>query len=185
MICFLLELGLIKDFEGIYIFELENFQLGSDIMFLFGLDDVILDLIIIVNCVDVLSMIGVVCEVVVLIGVFLRILNVFEVMFLEQGNDSSIKIDILELKVCFIYIGIVIEGVKISFLLVWLKQCLELVGIRVINNVVDIINYILLEWGQLFYGFDKDKIQVIIVSKFLIIGVCYVRVKESFIILDI
>lgn len=51
------------------------------------------------------------------------------------------------LSVCFIYIGIVIEGVKIGFLLKWLKEWLEVIGIRVINNVVDIINYILLEWG--------------------------------------
>lgn len=83
MICFLLELGLIKDFEGIYIFDLENLELGSDVGFLFGLDDVILDLIIMVNCVDVLSMIGVVCEVAVLIGVFLRILDVFEILILD------------------------------------------------------------------------------------------------------
>ncbi|MDE5086984.1 MAG: phenylalanine--tRNA ligase subunit beta, partial [Trichodesmium sp. St16_bin2-tuft] len=159
MICSLSELGLTKDSEGIHIFELENPQLGSDITPLLGLDDVILDLTTTANRADALSMIGVAREVAALTGASLRIPNVSEVMLLEQGNDSSIKIDISESKACPIYIGTVIEGVKISPSPAWLKQRLESAGIRVINNVVDITNYILLEWGQPLHGFDKDKIQ--------------------------
>ena len=184
MICSLSELGLTKDSEGIHIFELENPQLGSDITPLLGLDDVILDLTTTANRADALSMIGVAREVAALTGASLRIPNVSEVMLLEQGNDSSIKIDISESKACPIYIGTVIEGVKISPSPAWLKQRLESAGIRVINNVVDITNYILLEWGQPLHGFDKDKIQAITASKFLTIGVRYARAKESLITLD-
>ena len=184
MICSLSELGLTKDSEGIHIFELENPQLGSDITPLLGLDDVILDLTTTANRADALSMIGVAREVAALTGASLRIPNVSEVMLLEQGNDSSIKIDISESKACPIYIGTVIEGVKISPSPAWLKQRLESAGIRVINNVVDITNYILLEWGQPLHGFDKDKIQAITASKFLTIGVRYAKAKESLITLD-
>jgi phenylalanyl-tRNA synthetase beta chain len=184
MICSLSELGLTKDSEGIHIFELENPQLGSDITPLLGLDDVILDLTTTANRADALSMIGVAREVAALTGASLRIPNVSEVMLLEQGNDSSIKIDISESKACPIYIGTVIEGVKISPSPAWLKQRLESAGIRVINNVVDITNYILLEWGQPLHGFDKDKIQAITASKLLTIGVRYAKAKESLITLD-
>ena len=184
MICSLSELGLTKDSEGIHIFELENPQLGSDITPLLGLDDVILDLTTTANRADALSMIGVAREVAALTGASLRIPNVSEVMPLEQENDSSIKIDISESKACPIYIGTVIEGVKISPSPAWLKQRLESAGIRVINNVVDITNYILLEWGQPLHGFDKDKIQAITASKLLTIGVRYAKAKESLITLD-
>ena len=184
MICSLSELGLTKDSEGIHIFELENPQLGSDITPLLGLDDVILDLTTTANRADALSMIGVAREVAALTGASLRIPNVSEVMLLEQGNDSSIKIDISESKACPIYIGTVIEGVKISPSPAWLKQRLESAGIRVINNVVDITNYILLEWGQPLHGFDKDKIQAITASKLLTIGVRYAKAKESLLTLD-
>jgi len=161
MICSLTELGLTKDSEGIHIFELESPQLGCDVGPLLGLDDVILDLTTTANRADALSMIGVAREVAALTGASLRIPDVSEIIIPEADTNSSISIDISESEACPIYIGTVIEGVNISPSPEWLKQRLESANIRVINNIVDITNYILLEWGQPLHGFDQDKIQSI------------------------
>ena len=184
MICSLSELGLTKDSEGIHIFDLENPELGSDVGPWLGLDDVILDLTTTANRGDALSMIGVAREVAALTGASLRIPDVPDIIIPDQEKDSSIKIDISESEACPIYIGTIIEGVKIGPSPEWLKQRLEATGIRAINNVVDITNYILLEWGQPLHGFDKDKIQAITGNKLLTIGVRYASINESIITLD-
>ena len=134
---------------------------------LLGLDDVILDLTTTANRADALSMIGVAREVAALTGASLRIPDVSEILIPDEEGDSSIKIDISASSACPIYIGTVIEGVKIGPSPKWLKERLEATGIRAINNVVDITNYILLEWGQPLHGFDQDKIQQIIGHKLL------------------
>ncbi|ABG51304.1 phenylalanyl-tRNA synthetase beta subunit [Trichodesmium erythraeum IMS101] len=184
MICSLSELGLTKDSEGIHIFDLENPELGSDVGPLLGLDDVILDLTTTANRADALSMIGVAREVAALTGASLRIPDVSEILIPDEEGDSSIKIDISASSACPIYIGTVIEGVKIGPSPKWLKERLEATGIRAINNVVDITNYILLEWGQPLHGFDQDKIQQIIGHKLLTIGVRYANENEELITLD-
>ncbi|MEB3339542.1 phenylalanine--tRNA ligase subunit beta [Okeania sp.] len=184
MICSLTELGLTKDSEGIHVFELESPQLGSDVGPLLGLDDVILDLTTTANRADALSMIGVAREVAALTGSLLRIPNVSEIVIPELNTNSSIKIDISESEACPIYIGTVIEGVKVGPSPEWLKQRLESANIRAINNIVDITNYILLEWGQPLHGFDKDKIQFITDNQLLTIGVRYAKENESLITLD-
>jgi len=184
MICSLSELGLTKDSEGIHIFELENPQLGSDVGPLLGLDDVILDLTTTANRADALSMIGVAREIAALTGASLRIPEASGALLTEQDSNSNLKIDISKSEACPIYIGTVIEGVKIGPSPKWLKQRLEAAGTRAINNVVDITNYILLEWGQPLHGFDKDKIQVLTGNKSLTIGVRYARDNESLITLD-
>ncbi|NEP81944.1 MAG: phenylalanine--tRNA ligase subunit beta [Okeania sp. SIO3B3] len=184
MICSLAELGLTKDSEGIHIFELENPQLGSDVRPLLGLDDVILDLTTTANRADALSMIGVAREVAALTGASLRIPEASGVMITEQESSSNLKIDISESGACPIYIGTVIEGVKISPSPGWLKQRLDAAGIRSINNVVDVTNYILLEWGQPLHGFDLDKLISLTGNEQLTIGVRYAKSDESLTTLD-
>ncbi|NES03044.1 MAG: phenylalanine--tRNA ligase subunit beta [Okeania sp. SIO2F4] len=184
MICSLSELGLTKESEGIHIFELENPQLGSDVGPLLGLDDVILDLTTTANRADALSMIGVAREVASLTGASLRIPDASGILITNQDTQNNLKIDISESEACPIYIGTVITGVKIGPSPEWLKQRLEAAGIRAINNVVDITNYILLEWGQPLHGFDQDKITAITGNESLTIGVRYGKPKESLITLD-
>ncbi|NEP38778.1 MAG: phenylalanine--tRNA ligase subunit beta [Okeania sp. SIO2H7] len=184
MICSLAELGLTKDAEGIHIFELENPQLGSDVRPLLGLNDVILDLTTTANRADALSMIGVAREVAALTGASLRIPEASGALITEQESSSSLKIDISESAACPIYIGTFIEGVKISPSPGWLKQRLDAAGIRSINNVVDVTNYILLEWGQPLHGFDQDKIIALTGNEQLTIGVRYAKPDESLTTLD-
>ncbi|MBD1900990.1 phenylalanine--tRNA ligase subunit beta [Trichocoleus sp. DQ-A3] len=157
MICSLAELGLAKESAGIHIFGQENLQLGSDVRSLLGLDDVILDLTSTANRADALSMVGVAREVSALTGAALRLPKAPEVS-IPQG-DGGLKLRIASGQACPAYIGTVIEKVKIAPSPTWLQGRLQAAGVRPINNVVDITNYILLEWGQPLHAFDRDRLQ--------------------------
>jgi len=183
MICSLAELGLSKESAGIHIFELENPELGSDIRPLLGLDDVILDLTATANRADALSMVGVAREVAALTGGSLRIPEATDVAI--QGKESpNLTVEISEFEGCPIYIGTAIEGVKIAPSPAWLQQRLQAAGVRPINNVVDVTNYILLEWGQPLHAFDRDRLQSFTATQDINIGVRFAKTGESFKTLD-
>ena len=183
MICSLAELGLSKESAGIHIFELENPELGSDIRPLLGLDDVILDLTATANRADALSMVGVAREVAALTGGSLRIPATNDVVI--QGEKSpNLSVEISESEGCQIYIGTAIECVKIAPSPAWLQQRLQAAGVRPINNVVDVTNYILLEWGQPLHAFDRDRLQSFTGTTDINIGVRFAAPGESFKTLD-
>ncbi len=156
MICSLAEVGLEKESAGIYIFEEENLQLGSDVRPLLGLTDVILDLTATANRADALSMVGVAREVAALTGATLRLPEVPEASLSARSGGLSLRIS--EPSACPAYIGTTIEGVKIAPSPDWLQQRLQAAGVRPINNVVDVTNYVLLEWGQPLHAFDRDRL---------------------------
>ncbi|MBE9186038.1 phenylalanine--tRNA ligase subunit beta [Microcoleus sp. LEGE 07076] len=183
MICSLAELGLAKESAGIHIFDLENPELGSDIRPLLGLDDVILDLTATANRADALSMVGVAREVAALTGASLRIPEANGAVI--EGKESlSLTVEISESQGCPIYIGTAIEGVKIAPSPAWLQQRLQAAGVRPINNVVDVTNYILLEWGQPLHAFDRDRLQSFTGNSDVSIGVRFAKTGESFKTLD-
>ena len=183
MICSLAELGLSKESAGIHIFELENPELGSDIRPLLGLDDVILDLTATANRADALSMVGVAREVAALTGGSLRIPATNDVVI--QGEKSpNLSVEISESEGCPIYIGTAIECVKIAPSPAWLQQRLQAAGVRPINNVVDVTNYILLEWGQPLHAFDRDRLQSFTGTTDINISVRFAAPGESFKTLD-
>ncbi|MBD1886007.1 phenylalanine--tRNA ligase subunit beta [Microcoleus vaginatus] len=183
MICSLAELGLAKESAGIHIFELENPELGSDIRPLLGLDDVILDLTATANRADALSMVGVAREVAALTGASLRIPAANDVA-IEGKESPGLAVEISEPQGCPIYIGTAIEGVKIGASPAWLQQRLQAAGVRPINNVVDVTNYILLEWGQPLHAFDRDRLQSFTGTQDISIGVRFAKTGESFKTLD-
>jgi phenylalanyl-tRNA synthetase beta chain len=179
MICSLAELGLAKESSGIHEFE-EGLSLGSDVRPLLGLDDVILDVSSTANRADALSMVGMARELAALIG--------------EQVNLPIAKSDLSkisaadwvvvnEAKACPAYIGTLIRGVKIAPSPQWLQRRVQAAGMRPINNIVDITNYILLEWGQPLHGFDADTLGSDLTSD-LAIGVRFAREQETLITLD-
>jgi phenylalanyl-tRNA synthetase beta chain len=183
MICSLAELGLSKESAGIHIFELENPEVGSDIRPLLGLDDVILDLTATANRADALSMVGVAREVAALTGANLRIPAAADVAI--QGKESpNLTVEISESEGCPIYMGTAIEGVKIAASPAWLQQRLQAAGVRPINNVVDVTNYILLEWGQPLHAFDRDRLQSFTGTQDINIAVRFAKTGESFKTLD-
>ncbi|MCY7278924.1 MAG: phenylalanine--tRNA ligase subunit beta, partial [Phormidesmis sp. CAN_BIN44] len=184
MICSLSEVGLMKESDGIHIFDesvVGALKPGSDARPLLGLDDVILDLTSTANRADALSMVGVAREVVALTGATLRLPEADEPTIQTSG---SLAVKVLESQACPTYIGTTIAGVKIAPSPLWLQQRLQSAGIRPISNVVDVTNYILLEWGQPLHAFDRDRLVTVAGSDVLTIGVRFAGADESLKTLD-
>lgn len=157
MICSLAELGLSKSVvpknyqEGIYVFETEQ-ELGSDVVEVLGLNDYILDLSITPNRADALSMRGLTYE--------LGALYNNKVDFNDVEKEESYEVTSLQVAIesdsCRNYVGQVVRNVEVKSSPLWLQTRLMNSGIRPINNIVDITNYVLLEFGQPMHAFDKD-----------------------------
>jgi phenylalanyl-tRNA synthetase beta chain len=155
MICSLAEIGLAKESSGIHEFP-EGVTVGSDVRPLLGLDDAILDVTSTANRADALSMVGIAREVAALLGKEVR-LPLATTDFQPQAADW---VTVEDAKSCPAYIGTLIKGVKVAPSPDWLKRRVEAAGMRSINNIVDITNYILLEWGQPLHAFDADTLGV-------------------------
>ncbi len=158
MICSLAELGLAKESAGIHQFEGGDFRAGMDVRPLLGLDDVILDLTSTANRADALSMVGIAREIVALTGVALRLPPVPEMSI--ASDPATLLLKISESQACPAYIGTEVTGIAIAPSPVWLQQRLQASGVRPINNVVDVTNYVLLEWGQPLHAFDRDRLLI-------------------------
>ena len=181
MICSLTELGLEKESDGIHIFNEDDIKPGDDVRPLLGLNDVILDLATTANRADALSMVGIAREVAALTGAEVRLPEVKEQ---NITTDSSLSVEIQEPGACLAYIGTVLEGVKVAPSPDWLKWRLEAAGTRPINNVVDITNYVLLEWGQPLHAFDREKLQQVAGSNNLTLGIRFAKDGEKLKTLD-
>ena len=157
MICSLAELGLSKSVvpknyqEGIYVFETEQ-ELGSDVVEVLGLNDYILDLSITPNRADALSMRGLTYE---LGALYNNKVDFNDVEKEENYEATSLQVDI-ESDSCRNYVGQVVKNVEVKSSPLWLQTRLMNSGIRPINNIVDITNFVLLEFGQPMHAFDKD-----------------------------
>ncbi len=154
MICSLAEVGLAKESSGIHEFP-EGVTIGSDARPLLGLDDAILDVTSTANRADALSMVGIAREVAALLGKKVRLPIATQDFQPKIANWVTIE----DNKSCPAYVGTLIKGVKISRSPEWLKGRIEAAGMRSINNIVDITNYILLEWGQPLHAFDADTLE--------------------------
>jgi phenylalanyl-tRNA synthetase beta chain len=154
MICSLAEIGLAKESSGIHEFS-EGVTVGSDVRPLLGLDDAILDVTSTANRADALSMVGIAREVAALIGKEVRL----PLATTDFQPKSAHWVAVEDAKSCPAYIGTLIKGVKVAASPEWLKRRVEAAGMRSINNIVDITNYILLEWGQPLHAFDADTLQ--------------------------
>ena len=157
MICSLGELGLSKSVvlknyqEGIYVFETEQ-ELGSDVVELLGLNDYILDLSITPNRADALSMRGLTYE----LGALYNNKVDFKDVEKEENYEATSLQVVIESDSCRNYVGQVVKNVEVKDSPLWLQTRLMNSGIRPINNIVDITNYVLLEFGQPMHAFDKD-----------------------------
>ena len=181
MICSLAEVGLAKESAGIHIFTQEGLKPGADARPYLGLDDVVLDLTSTANRADALSMVGIAREVSALTGAKLKLPEVPEIAT-KTGKDLSVKVS--ETQACPIYIGTLIDGIKIAPSPEWLQRRLQAAGTRPINNVVDVTNYVMLEWGQPLHAFDRDRLQSVTNNKDLTIGVRFARAGETLTTLD-
>lgn len=182
MICSLAEVGLAKESEGIHIFPQSDLTVGEDARPFLGLDDVILDLTSTANRADALSMVGIAREVAALTGVSLKLPNTPELAIAAENKALALRIG--EPEACPIYSGTVVENVKIDPSPLWLQQRLQAAGTRPINNVVDVTNYVLLEWGQPLHAFDRDRLLSGVSTDALTIGVRLARAGETLTTLD-
>ena len=105
---------------------------------------------------DCLSIIGIAREVAAITGKKLKIPKI--ISFRGQSR-VSLPIQIQAKLQCLRYLGRVIKNVKVGPSPKWLVQRLEVMGIRAVNNIVDITNFCLLEFGQPLHTFDLDKLQ--------------------------
>ena len=156
MLCSEKELGLSEDAAGLM--ELPtNIPLGTSFSEALGLDDVVFELEITPNRPDCLSLIGVAREIRAETGNPLKLPQVnFKESETDIRNLTSVTIDAPDL--CPRYAARVIQGVKVGESPAWLQQRLESVGVGIINNIVDITNFVLMEYGQPLHAFDYHKL---------------------------
>ena len=162
MICSAKELGLNDKLlpkdqqEGILVLP-EDTKIGTPIVDLLALNDEILDFDLTPNRSDCLSMIGAAYEVGAILG---RDVKLPETTVVEKVPAASelISVSIDNSELCSHYAVRVISGVKIGTSPLWLQNRLMAAGIRPINNVVDVTNYVMLEYGQPLHAFDGDRI---------------------------
>jgi phenylalanyl-tRNA synthetase beta chain len=119
-------------------------------------DDVVLDINVTPNRPDCLSLFGIAREVATIYGTPLRFP---EHNFIAENEELDFNVDILNTDLCHRYAGRIIKGVKIAPSPEWMQRRLQNCGIRAINNVVDITNYVLLELGHPLHAFDLHRLR--------------------------
>jgi phenylalanyl-tRNA synthetase beta chain len=155
MACSEKELGLSDEHEGILILD-EDAPTGVPLPDHLG--DVVLDIEVTPNRPDCLSVMGVAREVAALTGGRKREPGVG---YREGGApvDEAIQIEIWDPDLCYRYSATLIRGVTIGPSPNWMQRRLLAAGMRPINNVVDVTNYVMWEWGQPLHAFDYELIR--------------------------
>jgi len=152
MLCSEEELGIGPDNTGILILP-DGLQPGQDLADALDLRDTVLDIGVTPNRSDCLSIIGVAREVAAITG---RKLRRPEISFTENSEDIQgiTSVRILDPDACPRYTARVIRDVDIRPSPAWMRRRLESVGLRSINNVVDVTNFVMMELGQPLHAFD-------------------------------
>lgn len=163
MMCSIEELGSNRDMypkapvEGIYIFD-DTAVVGADAVKELGLDDVVVEYEITSNRVDCFSMLGIAREAAATFG------KEFVPPVVEKTGNSEdvndyIKVTVKDSDLCSRYTARVVKNIKIAPSPEWMQRRLAAQGIRPINNIVDITNYVMEEHGQPMHAYDLDKIE--------------------------
>ncbi|NLY41320.1 MAG: phenylalanine--tRNA ligase subunit beta [Desulfovibrionales bacterium] len=155
MICSERELGLGEGHAGIMILD-ADLQPGIKLSAALGLEDTVLDVSITPNRADCLSVLGLAREVA---AAFALPLTMPAVQVRESGEAfTQFRIEV-DPALCPLYQARLIRGVRIGPSPAWLRYRLLAVGLRPINTVVDITNYVMLELGQPLHAFDRDRLE--------------------------
>lgn len=154
MICSEKELGIGEDQKGIMILD-SRLKIGLPISMALDLEDWVLDLDLTPNRPDCLSIIGVARDIVALYGSSVRKPQI-EFSEIDEPTKDWVDVEIEDQIACPRYAARVIKDVKIKDSPFWLKRKLESVGMRSINNVVDVTNFVMMETGHPLHAFDYD-----------------------------
>ncbi|MBI5695879.1 MAG: phenylalanine--tRNA ligase subunit beta [Nitrospirae bacterium] len=157
MLCSEKELGLAKESAGLLILP-EEAPVGEDIVKALGLDDWALEVNVTANRPDCLSHVGIAREVATLIRKPLRLP---ETAVKETGEAvrNLVAVEVEDAELCPRYAGRVIKGIKVGPSPSWMRTRLQAAGVRSINNVVDVTNYVLMELGHPLHAFDYDLLE--------------------------
>ncbi len=156
MMCSERELGLSQEHEGILILP-PDLPLGQPVAEALGYPDALLEVEITPNRADCLSVVGVAREVAALTGGELRVPRP-RVPDAGPAVAAETSVEILAPDLCHRYAARVIRGVTIGPSPAWLRRRLLAAGVRSINNVVDVTNYVLLELGHPLHAFDLNRL---------------------------
>ena len=162
MMCSIEELGSSRDMypdapeNGIYILP-QDTEVGADVVKLLGLDDVVFEYEITSNRVDCYSVIGIAREAAATFRKKFCPPQVTPTGNEEDVNDY-IKVTVKDTDLCPRYCARVVKNIKIGPSPKWMQRRLASVGIRPINNLVDITNYVMEEYGQPMHAYDLDTI---------------------------
>ncbi len=162
MMCSIEELGSTRDMfpeapeDGIYIFG-EDAKVGGSAIEALGLHDTVVEYEITNNRVDCFSILGIAREAA---ATFCR--EFHPPVVTETGNDEDvrdyIKVTVEDKELCPRYTARVVKNIKIAPSPEWMQRRLRAQGIRPINNIVDITNYVMEEYGQPMHAYDWDTI---------------------------
>ena len=162
MICSIEELGSSHEMYpeapeyGIYVFP-EDTEVGADAIELLGLHDAIIEYEITSNRVDCYSVIGIAREAAATFGK-----EFHEPLIKKTGNDEKasdyVSVEVVDKDLCPRFTARVVKNVKLGPSPKWMQRALASNGIRPINNVVDITNYVMEEYGQPMHSYDYDLI---------------------------
>ena len=162
MMCSIEELGSSREMypeapeEGIYIFG-QDAEVGADVVELLGLRDTVFEYEITSNRVDCYSVLGIAREAA---ATFRKPFNHPVVNETGNGEDVNdyISVEVKDPDLCTRYCARVVKNIKIAPSPKWMQRRLAASGIRPINNLVDITNYVMEEYGQPMHAFDLDTI---------------------------
>lgn len=155
MMCSAKELGLGDDHSGLMILS-DRPEIGTPMNDIYKDSDTVIELELTANRGDCLSHIGVARELAAYFGKELKTPDVKAASGRGSGLLSTVDVTT---DACPLYTAWSIKGVKITESPEWLKKALTAIGLRPINNVVDITNYVLMETGQPLHAFDAGKIK--------------------------
>ena len=163
MLCAATELNVPKELypnvgdEGLLIFN-EEYPVGSDIKPILGLDGYAVDFDILANRPDCLCTLGIARETAAALGTDYR---APKVEVIEAGGDIAreVAVTVEDSDLCPRYTARVIKNVRIAPSPLWLRKYLHAAGIRAINNIVDITNFVMIEYGHPMHAFDLGKVR--------------------------
>ncbi|MBQ6534727.1 MAG: phenylalanine--tRNA ligase subunit beta, partial [Opitutales bacterium] len=159
MMCSARELGLGSDHSGLLILESRP-EIGTPINDVFSESDTVFEIELTANRGDCLSHIGVARELAAKFGKKLKKPELkYSPVYSPTPTGGLLNSVELQTPNCPLYTAASITGVKIAPSPEWLRRDLEAVGLRPINNVVDVTNYVLMEYGQPLHSFDASKIR--------------------------
>ena len=143
--------------KGILEFN-EEYAPGTDVRPILGVDDTIIDFEILANRPDCLSVWGVAREAAVTLGTKFNKPEI-KVDTVSGKMEDYVHIDVQDETLCPRYCARIIKNVKIGPSPMWMRKALNAAGVRAINNIVDITNYVMLETGHPMHAFDMAKVK--------------------------